>query len=377
MSEINEKSTQHSSEGVSSSENSISDESHAQLNDEIPIPILKPKWLHPVGHAVRKVRVAPDSSTVAFATEEGAMKVLETQKGEVLFDFPSQDSFFGASDLQYSPDGAYLALALENGRLCLFDLSKKELVFQNSELGESPENLRWSRDSQNLFFILGKKILRWTLLSEGVEESELVEEETTITDLGWVDGKMLAYTTYSHMKVIESHTARIRQDFSWKGSLLSLEICPNKKYAVCGTQDKTIHIWNLSTKKDMEMRGFESKIRQVSFREDGLSMAHGTGNEVIVWDFSGTGPSGKKPQVLGPFETEVVEVHYQNEGNILCSAGKDGILLFWNPLETQQPLAISGIRDQEVASFAWSGDDSFLVVGFVPGYVTLIPWIKP
>ena len=345
----------------------------AQLNDETPIPILRPKWLHPVGHAVRQVRVSPDGKQVALATEEGAMKVLEPQRGDVLFEYPSQDSFFEASDLQFSPSGSVLALGLENGRLLLFDLSRSLMIYENSKLEETPENILWSRDSKSLFFTLGKKLIKWAMDEDSVSESVLVEEESTITDLSWIDGKMLGYTTYSHFRIVESHTGRLRHDFSWKGSLLSLKVCSNKKYAVCGTQDRTIHVWNLSTKKDMEMRGFESKIKQVTFREDGLAMAHGTGSEVIIWDFSGSGPSGKKPQVLGPFETEVVEARYQYRGDILCSAGKDGILLFWNPSDSPQPLWISGIRDQEISNFTWSPDDSFVVVGFTPGYVTLIP----
>jgi WD40 repeat protein len=102
-------------------------------------------------------------------------------------------------------------------------------------------------------------------------------------------------------------------------------------------------------------------------------MAHGTANEVIIWDFSGSGPSGKRPQTLGPFETEVVEVLYQNSGKVLCSAGRDGVLLFWNPSESSQPIFISGIRDQEISNFEWAPDDSFLFVGFTSGYVALIP----
>lgn len=351
-----------------------SEQPTAQLNDEIPLPILKPKWLHPVGVSVRALRVSPDSQSLAFATDEGGLKILETTKGDVLFEVESQDSFFGVSSLEFSPDGKMLALALENGRILVYDLENYSQIFEESFPKQIPEHLLWRRDSQAFFCVLGKAVVGFHLDGKEIQQEGLCNEENTITSLRWVDGKMLGLTTYSHFKIIESHTGRVRQDFSWKGSLLSLEICPNLKYAVCGTQDQTIHIWNLNSKKDMEMRGFHSKVKQMSFREDGLAMAHGTGSEIIVWDFSGQGPSGKTPQVLGPFETEVVEVHFQNQGSHLVSAGKDGILLFWEPKNGINPVSISGIRDQEITCVSWAPDDSYVVVGFAQGYVTLVPF---
>lgn len=352
----------------------MNNEESATLNDEIPVPIIKPSWLHPVGVAVKAISISTDGLSVAFATEEGGLKVLESVKGEVLFEVESADSFFGVSSLEFSPDAKFLAIALENGWIRIFDVAEKQEIRKQHFPKQMPENLLWKRDSSQVFFIIGKSIASISLDATTDASEILCSEENTITAMRWVDGKMLGYTTYSHFKVVEAHTGTIRQDFSWKGSLISLEICPNKKYAVCGTQDQTIRIWNLSTKKDLEMRGFHSKVKQMSFREDGHAMAHATQNEVIVWDFSGQGPSGKKPQILGPFEIPAVGVWYQNQGQKLVSAGKDGIVLFWNPDESLNPIAISGIRDQEITCCQWSPKDDFLVLGFSQGYVVLIPF---
>lgn len=338
---------------------------------EIPIPILKPLWLNQGSAGISQLSVSADAKTIAVGTAEGGIRVLAALNGDVLFEAESQNDLFGINAVQFSPVGDLFASCSEDGWARIHNFRTKEVVWEQRFAKQMPDHPLWSYDGTQFFFTVGKQILRKSV-ADNQDTEVILEEENTVTAMRWLDRKMIAFTTYGKLKVFEAGSGQVRQNHSWKGSLLSLEICPNKKYAVCGTQDQTIHIWNLATKKDLEMRGFSQKIRQLSFREDGLALAHSAGEEVIVWDFSGQGPAGKKPIQLGPFNQPVVEAKYQNQGSYLATGAKDGIVLFWNPKNGRDPVGISGIQDQEISSIQWAPNDFYLVVGFVTGFVALI-----
>ena len=122
------------------------------------------------------------------------------------------------------------------------------------------------------------------------------------------------------------------------------------------------------------MRGLFSKIRDFSFRYDGLYMANASGPEIIIWDYMDPGPANKKPMVLGPLEKDIQFVQYQKKGKTLASFGQDGVVIFWRPdLFEDKPLAIAGIRDQAISAALWTQDDQYVVTGLQTGYVALYP----
>ncbi len=371
---------------------------------ESQVPILRPLWLHPTGSRVSSVAVNNDvllsghhptlsRDLCAFGTDDGKIKILETKSGRVIFRFEATIDLFGVTSLDFSEENFHLAAGYEDGSFRLFDYTSGiieaeknsgelsddavagKVVFEKKFPKQMVEKVKWQPRSSQVFLIVGKSCFRFDTADE--ELTQFAEEESSITDFLITSlpqsGPVLMLTCYGHLKVYQIQTGRQVEDFQWKGSLINLIMCPNKKYVVCGTQEQTIHIWNLKQKKDLEMRGFAQKIKQMSFREDGLQMAHGSGEEIVVWDFSGQGPAGKRPSIFGPHEKKVTESWYQNHGQLLASAGQDGVILLWSQNQPDTPIAISGIRDQEITKMKWTSDDQHLFVGFSTGYVVSIP----
>ena len=371
---------------------------------ESQVPILRPAWLHPTGSRVSTIAVNndvilsghhPDLSRdfCAYGTDDGKIKVLETKSGRVIFRYEADLDLFAVSTLDFCEENFYLAAGFEDGSFRVFDYSAgvKEAAAQSEELSDEAisgeiifekkfpkqmvEKVKWQPRSSKVFLIAGKNCFCFDPVDK--ELRHFAEEETSITDFLVTSspqaGPVLMLTCYGHLKVYQIQTGRQVEDFQWKGSLINLHICPNRKYVVCGTQEQTIHIWNLKQKKDLEMRGFAQKIKQMSFREDGLQMVHGSGEEIVAWDFSGQGPAGKRPSIFGPHEGKVTEAWFQNHGQLMASAAQDGVILIWNQSQPDTPIAITGIRDQEITKMRWTSDDQFLFVGFATGYVVAIP----
>lgn len=371
---------------------------------ETQVPILRPLWLHPTGSRVNVVAVNneillsghhPELSRdlCAFGTDDGKIKILETNTGRVVFRFEADLDLFAVTTLDFSEESFHLAAGFEDGSFRVFDFTSGmtearenanelsdqavagEMIFEKKFAKQMVEKVKWQPRSSQVFLIVGKSCLRFDVSTR--ELNPFAEEETSITDFlvtsSPQSGPVLMLTCYGHLKIYQIQTGRQVEDFQWKGSLINLQICPNRKYVVCGTQEQTIHIWNLKQKKDLEMRGFAQKIKQMSFREDGLQMAHGSGEEIVAWDFSGQGPAGKRPTIFGPHEGKVSEAWFQNHGQLLASAAQDGVILLWNQNQPDAPIAISGIRDQEITKMRWTNDDKHLFVGFATGYVVVIP----
>lgn len=360
---------------------------------ESEIPILRPAWLHPTGSRVSALAVHEDGQSCVIGTDDGKVKILEGQTGRMVFQYEAVADVFGVTSVSFSVEENYVAAAFEDGMFRVFNYSngiqelaektaelsdqslQGELIFEKKFSRQMVEKVQWQRGTLKVFFIVGKACCFFD--AEEKELVEFVEAESSITDFALVNfpqfGPVVLLTCYGHLKMYQVSSGRQVEDFQWMGSLINLNVCPNKKYIVCGTQEQTIHIWNIKTRKDFEMRGFPQKVKQSTFREDGLQMAHGSGEEIIVWDFSGQGPAGKRPTVLGPHESRVSEVHFQNQGGLLASAAVDGIILFWKSSQPDKPIAITGIRDQEITKFQWSPDDQSLFVGFATGYAVMIP----
>jgi WD40 repeat protein len=388
---------------------------------ESQVPILRPAWLHPTGARVSCLAVndqtdmdftnASDQSLLrslcAFGTDDGKIKILDTASGSVVFRYESDLGLFGVSSVALSSKDYWVAAGFEDGTFLVFDFRNgmdqfsKNLLLLNEQKNDGPtiipelsdevvngellfkkkfpkqmvEKVCWQWQTPTVFLSVGKSVFYFD--TEDKELNLFVEEETSITDLVVSrfpqHGPVVMLTCYGHLKIYQIQSSRQVEDFAWKGSLINLNLCPHKKYVVCGTQEQTIHIWNLKQKKDFEMRGFSQKVKQMSFREDGLQMAHGSGDEVILWDFSGQGPAGKRPVILGPHESKVSEVHFQNHGQLLASAAQDGIILLWSMNSPNVPVAITGVRDQAITKIQWTADDRYLFAGFATGYVVMIP----
>ncbi len=335
--------------------------------DQFQIPIIRPKWLSVTTEPVAHLEEASDGKSLIAALADGSIRQIEASSGETLFETVAHG--MGVLSISMSPDKNLLATTGEDNQLKVWDLSEKKAVFTFK--GKAwIENAKWIH--HKLFFSSGKSLYTW---EEGQAEPSLVTTwENSISDFVLKNDDELAVCGYSRLSIYDLETFAETQTFNWKGQLFKLTFSPNERFAVCASNDLTIHIWDLKKNKDLTMRGFVSKIRDLHFRPDGLYMANSSGPEVIVWDYMEPGPANKKPTILGPLEKDVQFVRYQHKGKTLATFGEDGVVVFWRPdLFGEKPLAIAGIRDQAISAALWTKDDKHVVTGLQTGYVALYP----
>jgi WD40 repeat protein len=51
--------------------------------------------------------------------------------------------------------------------------------------------------------------------------------------------------------------------FEWKGSILRLAWSPNGRFVATGDQDSTVHFWFEEDRRDLQMSGYPTKVREL------------------------------------------------------------------------------------------------------------------
>lgn len=183
-------------------------------------------------------------------------------------------------------------------------------------------------------------------------------------------GKELACSSYGGLTLYRPSAAEPERRFAWKGSTLTIAWSPNGKYIATGDQDSTVHFWIHATGKDLQMFGYPTKVRELSWNPTSRYLLTGGGPLATVWDCSGKGPEGATPISLEAHEDFLTDLAFQRKGPLLASCAGDGLVALWEPGASTSPVSAAAL-DAPATRFAWSPDDRRLAAGAEDGEVAL------
>jgi WD40 repeat protein len=307
---------------------------------------------------VNSICFAPDGQRVAAATADGAITVRELAGAERVTARHEQ----AAVSVTFSVDGR-LASGGEDGQVFIDGTSAR--------LGNHwVQALAWRPDGAMLAVAHGRHVT-----SLGIDTATLAvsaEFPATVACLGWHPrGVQVAAGSYGGVQLMRGNGLAHEQLLSWKGSVLELAIAPDGRRLAHGNQDASVHFWDLNKRSELEMWGYQTKVRQLAWRHDSRLLATGGGDEVTLWDFAGRGPAGRKPLVLAGHDDLVTWLGFAPGSKRLASVAGDGLVLLWLPGETTQPVAALEL-DAPVTCGAWSADGKRLAVGSAAGQIVVL-----
>ena len=309
-----------------------------------------------------------DGQLVAAAAISGPVNLIHARSGAITATLPGHR--FGTAAVAWQPNGSLLATAGQDGHARLWDANGAEVAVL---AGGSAwvERLAWSHDGAILATAAGKKVRLWN--TSGVMLREYANHGSTVADLAWQPRtNVLTVAAYGGIAHYDATQAEPIRRFEWKGSPLVIAWAPNGKMLAHGNQDATVHFWYIETGVDLHMSGYPTKVRELSWDYSGRFLATGGGEAVCVWDCSGKGPEGTKPQMLEGHDKLIAAVAWQRRGFFIASAGLDGRVNLWQPANKKDShVGHDRITDAEATVIAWSPDDNSLVVGDSTGGVRL------
>jgi len=215
----------------------------------------------------------------------------------------------------------------------------------------------------------GRKLKLWNAVGALVRECP--DHQSTISGLQWKPRVMqLASIAYGGVTLWDPEQSEAVRRLEWIGSSLVIAWSPDGKHIATGDQDSTVHFWIMSTGEDLQMSGYPTKVRELSWDATSRYLATGGSQEVTVWDCSGRGPAGSRPITLAGHQNFLSVVRFQHRGKLLASGGADGLVYVWqlrgriSSLAAYQAALTAG-----VTSLVWSPNDQHIAVGDESGGV--------
>lgn len=332
------------------------------------IPILKPSYLVLLDELPMAFDHLESRDLFLFGLDDGSIQMVDNKLKRTTDKIQIQVG--GIISISISPDESYVAAGTSRGYLIIIDLTTNRTLY-SSKIGAFPiEKLLWSKSTDLLYFSSGKLLLH--IKMKNLEIFEYASHPSTVTGLKHLNENLLGTTSYSELRLFETSNKNPYQTFNWKGSLTSLDFTPDEKFAVCTAQDTSIHLWDLDRGKDLAMNGFPAKVKSVSFSSKGHKMACDSLDYILIWDFSGPGPVGRKPKMSQQLPEKIDKVLYSPKDNTLISLLKDGVILFWNDEHSLEvPTHIAGIKDAQTISIDFSKDGNSVVTTLHNNYAVV------
>lgn len=323
------------------------------------------RWRTDLDDYVQVLEVHPDRQRLVAGSLSGEAVLVDTEDGRAT---PLERHDMGVLSAAWSPDGERLAVGGQDGLVRLYDPSGA-----GCGVVEAPgwvTALAWSPSAPMLAVGAGRHLL--VVDRDGGPGHDFDGQTSTVTSVAWsVDGTRVGATAYGGVgwyDVVGPRAGR-RRRFDWKGSLLSLAVSPDGRWACAGAQDATVQLWRLWSGGDLSMSGYPSKIERLVFRPDGHWLAVACLDELTVWDFGGRGPAGTAPASASGHDNHIEDLAWAPSGAAVVTGGGDGRVIVWTaPARAGEklPLRTALESDAGVGRLRWADDDR-LIVGRADG----------
>ncbi|KAH0579473.1 hypothetical protein H2248_002332 [Termitomyces sp. 'cryptogamus'] len=157
-----------------------------------------------------------------------------------------------------------------------------------------------------------------------------------------------------------------------KAEVMSVAFSPDGTHIVSGSWDKTICVWDSSTRaKVLQLTGHTSGVYSVAFSPDGTHIVSGSWDKTIcVWDSS----NGAELLQLTGHTNAVSSVAFSPDGTHIVSGSNDKTICVWDSSTGTEVLHLSG-HTSGVNSVAFSPDGTHIVSGSEDN--TICVWGSP
>jgi WD40 repeat protein len=330
-------------------------------------PQLVPRWRQAIDDHVIALAWSPDGSTIAAASVAGPVTLFEVNNGITKRTLPGHG--FGTTTVTWRPDGNRLATAGQDGKVRLWDVATGQEVAAADGGAAWVDHLAWAPKGDYLASGAGKKLRLWD--ADGNLAKAYSDSLSTIAAVVWSPrGKEFVAGGYGGVTFFRPDADRPVNQFAWKGSILALAWSRDGKMLAGGGQDATVHFWYVKSGEDLQMAGYPSKVRELSWDSTSRYLATGGGEVLIVWDCSGDGPADSTPLTFELHQRPLTAVSFQHRGPLLASAAPDGKIALWYPGGSKKVQAAAEFGEG-VSRLAWSPGDGRVAVGGEGGAIGL------
>ncbi len=312
---------------------------------------------------------SPDSSLLAAASAAGTIRLFASDDGSERQHWTGHEG--GANCLAFAPGGSHLASGGQDGNLKFWDAASGQHT-ATVALGGWVDHIAWRPriGADPLIGAAAGKTLRF-IATDGTVRHAAPDAPKTITALAWdPTGGCVAAAHFGAVRLWDADDFGLQKEFPYANAIHALAWSPTGTWLVSGNQDPSVHLWMPESDMELQMSGYETKVKHLSFDSTGHWLATSGGRDACLWDFSGPGPEGRAPQML-PHDRPVCAVAFQTRHGLLATSAQDGSVMFWSP-ERRQPLRATIRMPGGATRLRWSPDDRYLAIGAESGAVYVL-----
>jgi WD40 repeat protein len=322
---------------------------------------------------------SPDGTLLAAASATGPVSLFAATDGVRRHELPGHEN--GTNCLAWQPRAGdqvsavgvqLLATGGQDGAVKFWDAGNGQHI-RSTSLGLAwVEHLGWrpAGDKPVLLLAASGKNLS-ALRADGSVAHVFKPAPKTISALAWQPaGGCAAVAYFGGVCLWDADDFIPQKEFPYANGIQALVWSPDSRWLVSGNQDPSVHLWIPAEDIELQMSGYEGKVKELSYDHTSRWLATGGGRECCVWDCSGAGPEGREPTML-PHEAKVCAIAFQNRHGLLATASQDGVVQLWSP-ERKQPQRATVRLPAPATKLAWSPDDSMLAIGSAKGAVYVL-----
>ena len=174
-------------------------------------------------------------------------------------------------------------------------------------------------------------------------------------------GARLAASHYNGVTLWPLEEKSEPEKLTHKGSHISLTWSPDGTYVVTGTQEKMLKIWNLKNNDSLFMSGYMSKVRSFAWLKNGSLLATSGAEQLVIWPFSGGGPNGKNPTLIGPGGADAIShISSHPKKDVVAAAYENGVIIIAD-VSSREWFPVRAITDVKITLLKWSDDGKYII----------------
>lgn len=326
-------------------------------------------WASQLDDYVIDLAWSPDGSQVAAASAAGPITLFSGRDGSKRHELPGHEG--GSNTIAWRPGSGILASGGQDGSVKLWDSDAGQHTGTASIGRAWVEHLAW-RPEGSVPILAASAGRRLVFLNSDVSvRRQFSDAPKTLTALAWHPrGGCAAVAYFGGVCLWDADDGVAQKEYSYGNGIQTLAWSPDARWLVSGNQDPSVHLWMPESDVELQMSGYEGKVRHISFDHDSRWLATSGSHDACLWDCSGIGPEGREPVML-PHKAPVCGVAFQRIHSLLATAAQDGTLVLWSP-ERKQPMRATVGMPAPATCIAWSPDDRFLAIGSEKGYVYVL-----
>jgi WD40 repeat protein len=322
-------------------------------------------WAAALDDYVIDLAWSPDGTLLAAASAAGPVTLFAAADGGVRHLLPGHDD--GANCLAWATTGGLLATGGQDGAVKFWDAAAGQHTATTALGAGWVEHLGWA--GSILFAAAGRRLT--ALRADGTVAHAFKDAPKSISGLAVQPAAVcVAVSYFGGVCLWDAQDFVVQKEFPYNNGIQALVWSPDNKWLVSGNQDPSVHLWIPETDIELQMSGYEGKVKHLSFDHTSRWLATSGGRDACIWDCAGAGPEGREPGML-PHDAPVCAVAFQNGHGLLATASQDGVVQLWSP-ERKQPLRATVKMPAPATRLAWSPDDRSLAIGSEKGAVYVL-----